>query len=498
MIKHLFTYLLGGRNMKKKLISLCLIAVIMIAQVHNVVIAMEYTSKRTYELEVGLWHATKDSASMAKDALTGTATLVVENGTYKIYVDTKEAVIMGFVGYIESMQVEETDGSYTDATIEAQDDTARPTQFSFETTEVTEYYPIKASIITTLMPMTQSARIKLLNLDEVLEQIEIDEAEAKGDLSKVVNGTYEVNVNLWHETSDKESMAASSVKAIARIAIRDRVATMYLYTQPMSFGSLVASLQELKIQMQDGSYQNAVVEMTSEDGNPIGFSFVVPSFEEYLQVLVNPKVAMMGNMDIGARLRVDYSSVTKIEDDTDMKQDPNPIVLPEVSPSPETSQEPTIKPTTQPTTQPTQAPIEDGKNENATGNTSPAPTVSPTVSPTASTTPTVQGSSSTTNSQSSTSTNSTTSNETTTTVEDTTTNGMTNQTDQLEENNIEENSTEENSTQENNTQQNSTQVEYTITYKRSLGTIVLNIMAGISLVTLFGIYVWDRKGTKGR
>ena len=84
----------------------------------------------------------------------------------------------------------------------------------------------------------------------------------------------------------------------------------------MTFGTITASLQEMKVADADGNYSEAKVEKKDASGNPTCFSFVVPHTQEYIKVKVNPHVAMMGNQDLDARVKVDYSSLKKISTDS--------------------------------------------------------------------------------------------------------------------------------------------------------------------------------------
>ena len=88
----------------------------------------------------------------------------------------------------------------------------------------------------------------------------------------------------------------------------------------MSFASLEAALQELYIgSTSDSNYKDnmATVEARDNEGNPVLWSFALPSEEEFFNVVVNPHVAMMGNADIDARIKVDYSTLTYVSASTE-------------------------------------------------------------------------------------------------------------------------------------------------------------------------------------
>lgn len=138
-------------------------------------------------------------------------------------------------------------------------------------------------------------------------------ALAYDNILNLADGTYKVPVKLWHETKDQASMAASSVLPEAMITVSGKDIKMNIYTQPMTMGTITASLQTLKVENGTGGYTDADIVGRSSSGDPNEFSFALPHAKEYINVLVNPKVAIMGNTDIGARLKVDYSSIAKVE-----------------------------------------------------------------------------------------------------------------------------------------------------------------------------------------
>ena len=136
------------------------------------------------------------------------------------------------------------------------------------------------------------------------------------DKDNLEDGIYEVSIQLWHATNNQASMAASSIETTARIVVKDGTMTMYIYTKPITFGTITASLQEMKVADANGDYSEAKVEKKDASGNPTCFSFVVPHTQEYIKVKVNPHVAMMGNQDLDARIKVDYSTLKRISDDS--------------------------------------------------------------------------------------------------------------------------------------------------------------------------------------
>lgn len=127
------------------------------------------------------------------------------------------------------------------------------------------------------------------------------------------DGTYEVNIALWHSEDDKESMAADSIGTKATIVVKNGKKTMYITSGEMSMMGIKASLQELRIADAKGNYTDAKVESRDSEGNPTGFYFTMPHTGEYITVKVNPHLAIMGNKDISARIKVDYLTLKLIK-----------------------------------------------------------------------------------------------------------------------------------------------------------------------------------------
>ncbi len=131
--------------------------------------------------------------------------------------------------------------------------------------------------------------------------------------AEMADGTYEVNIALWHSEDDKESMAADAVGTKATIVVENGIKTMHITSGEMSMMGIKASLQELRIADKNGNFTDAKIESKNSEGNPTGFYFTMPHTDEYITVKVNPHLAIMGNKDIGARIKVDYSTLKLIK-----------------------------------------------------------------------------------------------------------------------------------------------------------------------------------------
>lgn len=127
------------------------------------------------------------------------------------------------------------------------------------------------------------------------------------------DGRYEVQLYLWNATKDAASMANDCFNHTALIDVKDGVKTISFTTKPMTFAGITANLDTLQYKDNTGNYVDAAVINTDENGKPNAFSFVLSSTEDYIDVMVNPHVAMMGNKPIAARLKIDYSTLKKAE-----------------------------------------------------------------------------------------------------------------------------------------------------------------------------------------
>ena len=138
------------------------------------------------------------------------------------------------------------------------------------------------------------------------------------------DGTYSVEVDLWNASKDQPSMAADAIDKIATVIVKDGIATMYVTTKEMTLGTIKASLQELYIGSINGDYKSNPATIVNKDsnGNPNMWSFTLPNEDELIDVVVNPHVAIMGNSDIAARLKVDYSTLKFISESTDNPEVP--------------------------------------------------------------------------------------------------------------------------------------------------------------------------------
>lgn len=277
-----------------------------------------------YTVNVDLYHSTDNKPSMASGIIEKKAEIVVKDGVAKLYLHFMEMNMMGVKARLvnfkafkaESFSGEEvtteiiktikytyTQTGGVETTIDS------PTEIAVELPHRNEF--VYAEMTNTFMPGTQNARVKI---DwNSLEKTETPEPEIPQNILGLEDGEYKLPINMWNATEDKPSMASSAILENAKVIVEGKSAKMIVYTKEMKMGNIVASLQTLKVKGTSGNYIEAQVVAKDDKGNPTAFQFEIPQKSEFLDVLVNPKVEMMGNKDIPARIKADYKMIEKVE-----------------------------------------------------------------------------------------------------------------------------------------------------------------------------------------
>jgi len=295
------------------------------------VLQKEYTLEDgTYDVPVDVLKENSDDQSMAAKAI-DSAQLTVKNNEVVVTLKLKEMTIYGQTASVDKMEYQLKDGTYKEVTV-IEEENGHPTKVQFRLDENKELINVNFYYGGSSRASTARLQLKLDGLTKVdptpetpkndnddIKEENKKEEEVTTRFSK--DGTYEVNVALWNATSDKESMAADALNNKAKIIVKDGKATMYISTKEMTFGTIKASLQEFYIGNSSSDYKNHSATIIEKDaqGNPTLWSFVLPHENEYIDVMMNPHVAMMGNMDLGARIKVDYTTLTYVSTQTELE-----------------------------------------------------------------------------------------------------------------------------------------------------------------------------------
>ena len=127
-------------------------------------------------------------------------------------------------------------------------------------------------------------------------------------------GYYEVDVDLWHATLNKASMGDPAVNKTAYVYIdEDGDITMRLVTKKMTTSGITTHLYDYYY-YEDGDYEEA--ELISSENSKWIFEFPLPNDnDKYYKCKVDPRVDVMGDDPVKARLKVDWDSLDEVDED---------------------------------------------------------------------------------------------------------------------------------------------------------------------------------------
>lgn len=163
-------------------------------------------------------------------------------------------------------------------------------------------------------------------LKEAISQL-VEKSGENLDKDKLADGKYNVYVDLWNATSDVASMGNLALNKKALLIVKDGVYTMQLSTRPMTVGTITACLQTIQIKQANGKYKYAEIKARNNEGNqPSVFQFTLPSTEEYIDVLIDPKVEVMGDDPLEARLKMSWDTLAKAADDETIEENTEAVV----------------------------------------------------------------------------------------------------------------------------------------------------------------------------
>lgn len=272
--------------------------------------APEYTlADGTYSVASDVLKANEDVQSMAAQAVKS-ATVTSKDGTLLVTLQMGAVAVYGQTAYVDKMEVMQVDGTYKEANVTGYDSDEKVSEMQFTLAKNTKLTNVKFYY----GGSTRGSEARLsLGLDNPKPVMSENTSKFTKD------GTYTVDVALWNATQDKVSMAASAIDSQAKVVVKNGVATMYIITKEMTMGTIKAWLEELYIGSSTDDYKSnpAVIVSENADGKATMWSFALPNEEELFDVVVNPHVAMMGNSDIPARMKVDYSTLEFVSDSTE-------------------------------------------------------------------------------------------------------------------------------------------------------------------------------------
>lgn len=157
-------------------------------------------------------------------------------------------------------------------------------------------------------------------LKEAIEEL-VEKSNEKLDKDNLSDGKYYVYIYLWKATANQASMGDPALNHQALLTVKDGSYQVDLSTKTMTVGTITACLQSLQIKQSDGSYVYAdITARNNPDNQPSIFQFTLPSKEEYIDVLIDPKVEVMGKEPLPARLRINWDTLKRAKDDAVVKE----------------------------------------------------------------------------------------------------------------------------------------------------------------------------------
>lgn len=144
----------------------------------------------------------------------------------------------------------------------------------------------------------------------------VEKSTEQLDKDNLKDGKYYVYIYLWHATSNQASMGDPALNHEALLTVSNGVYSVDLSTHSMTVGTITACLQSLQIKQPDGSWLSAEITARENTGNqPSIFHFTLPSREEYVDVLIDPKVEVMGKDPLPARLKINWDTLKSAAQD---------------------------------------------------------------------------------------------------------------------------------------------------------------------------------------
>lgn len=308
-----------------------------------------------YPVKISLWNAYEDVNSMGASALSSDATLYVKGGAGRLRVSFVPLNYMDFRGFLGELQVNGINASvlssYPD--IDAYNDPNTgtdakmkgrlypkvlefPIDLSKDVFPCQVYVPVMAE----LGFGNQSARLKVHYPSELFsaEQTEPekgalsepkekdakaedkkDEADKDGEEVSKEEKFYTLPVRLWHAVEDKPSMGNEAMQSEAILHEKDGKMTVYIGSSKVKVSNLIASLSKLYVDDGSAFVQASPLSFNmkvegEEALRPEVFRFPLKSRTEFLEVMVDPKVAVMGDDPLKARLKFDFAGRKEISE----------------------------------------------------------------------------------------------------------------------------------------------------------------------------------------
>lgn len=146
-------------------------------------------------------------------------------------------------------------------------------------------------------------------------KVNANELNKNNDLE---DGNYKIKVSLLKKEEEKLSMGNGALSEDAELEIKGDEKNLYIETKLMQFQNIKSSLNEFYYE--DGekfrrAKRGAFDILVEDENRPRIFKLELSSLKEISRVFLDPKVAVMGDEPIMARLKMDFENISKIKED---------------------------------------------------------------------------------------------------------------------------------------------------------------------------------------
>ncbi len=318
------------------------------------VVSIDAMASDVYDIEVVMLKQHKDTVSMGNAGLVNQAKLYVDGDNMWLNITMQPITLNGTKGYLGNFTVDGRAVSVVETydvedkynAPDSSDDNVRgkaypkvlsfPVSLDEEILNCGVYVPVMGE----LGSGNQRARLQIKypeNLKELIESTKNnnkDESSPKAeekdleasdlapnlDLSKTDGlSFYSVPVALWHFYEEKESMGNGAMSPLANIVEKDGKMTIFIESKKMEVTGITASL--INLYYDDGKdFVRATphafdLEVEGElTKRPSVFSVPLNNKNELINVLVDPKVEVMGDEPIKARLKIDFANMKQVDE----------------------------------------------------------------------------------------------------------------------------------------------------------------------------------------
>lgn len=168
---------------------------------------------------------------------------------------------------------------------------------------------------------TQDARLIIDECQPVEKTVKEEDKESKNETKNIEVGLYKLPVKLIHAVEDKESMGNLALNQVGEIFVVNNEINLFIESKIMKLQNIEASLANIYFLKSDKYYPAEKGDFTLElpktlDKRNKVFKIPLETIrEDTLNLLVDPKVAPMGDEPIKARLKIDFSKIEKIAED---------------------------------------------------------------------------------------------------------------------------------------------------------------------------------------